>query len=52
MSEKIGLRVFPDPPEGLMPKSPDLGPSTTELIDAEVNVILQDSYKRAVAILK
>lgn len=48
MSEKIGLRVYPTD-DG---KPNDLGPKTSELIDAEVNKILNDSYDRAIMILK
>ncbi len=58
MSEKIGLRVFADGPTdpamaaaGLSVAS-ELGPGTAELIDAEVNRMLDESYKRAAAILR
>lgn len=47
MSEKIGLRVFAD-----NASASELGPGTAELIDAEVNRMLDESYKRAAAILR
>lgn len=48
MSEKIGLRVFGDGGSA----NSDTGPGTMELIDAEVNRMLDESYKRAGSILK
>ncbi len=53
MSEKIGLRVIPDQ-EGVFGQSAAnmLGPGTVETMDAEVNKMLTDSYKRATSILK
>ena len=52
MSEKIGLRVIPDNNQGFGGRGLDLGPATTELIDNEVSRLLNDSYKRAFALLK
>jgi len=51
MSEKIGLRVIPDS-HGFAGRSQELGPATTELIDSEVSRLLNESYKRAIGVLK
>jgi ATP-dependent metalloprotease len=51
MSEKIGLRVIPDS-QGFAGRSQELGPATTELIDSEVSRLLNESYKRAIGLLK
>jgi len=55
MSERIGLRFFANPREGnplLGSSGSEFGPSTVELIDTEINRLLSESYKRALAILK
>jgi hypothetical protein len=51
MSEKVGLRTIEDNSKSLVAVN-DLGPQTSELIDAEINRILRESYERAKAILK
>jgi ATP-dependent metalloprotease len=51
MSEKMGLRVITDS-QGFAGRSQDLGPATTELIDSEVTRLLNESYKRALGLLK
>jgi len=43
MSEKIGLRVV---------KSDEMAPGSTELMDTEITKLLNESYKRAINILK
>jgi len=44
MSDKLGLRVMDDKKEP--------SPATKEIVDNEVNRLLDDSYKRAITILK
>jgi len=51
MSEKVGLRTIEDQSKSLVAVN-DLGPQTNELIDAEINRLLNQSYERAKAILK
>lgn len=51
MSEKLGLRVIPDK-QAFNEGGTDLGPAMAELVDSEINRLLQESYKRAVSILK
>jgi len=43
MSEKIGLRVV---------KKDEMAPGSTELMDTEITKLLNESYKRAITILK
>ena len=59
MSERIGLRVMgaggrkqQQPLFGSNGSGSEIGPATAELIDAEVNRILNESYKRASNILQ
>jgi len=55
MSEKVGFRTFDDDTQdgGLaMIKTNDLSPATRETIDNEIQRILNDSYYRALGILK
>ena len=51
MSEKVGLRTVEDNNKSLVSVN-ELGPQTSELIDAEINRILQESYERAKHILQ
>ena len=48
MSDKIGLRVYTNDSGN----GSEIGPATYEQIDDEINVMLNESYKRAVVILK
>ncbi|XP_040565111.1 ATP-dependent zinc metalloprotease YME1L [Lepeophtheirus salmonis] len=50
MSEKVGLRVFPEP--GRFDTPSKISPVLTETIDNEVERILNESYKRAMNIIK
>lgn len=55
MSEKVGVRVFheEDVDTGLsFLKLNEVGPATTEMVDAEIKRLLQESYERARVILK
>lgn len=51
MSDKVGLRTVEDSSKALVAVN-DLGPQTTELIDAEIKRLLAESYERAKFILK
>ncbi len=48
MSDKVGLRFFDNGSGG----GSEIGPATYEQIDEEINSMLSDSYKRAMAILR
>jgi len=50
MSEKIGLRVIPDPSQ--VSGKDNLSPQMTATIDNEVNSLLNNSYSRAINVLK
>uniref|UniRef100_A0A183ITL2 AAA domain-containing protein n=1 Tax=Soboliphyme baturini TaxID=241478 RepID=A0A183ITL2_9BILA len=52
MSEKVGLRVFPDSEGFALQQSLERGASTNEEIDSEIKKILQDAYERARSIIK
>ncbi|XP_071450730.1 ATP-dependent zinc metalloprotease YME1L [Hetaerina americana] len=51
MSEKAGLRTIDDSSKNFVAVN-DLSPSTSEMFDAEIKRILQESYERAKTILK
>jgi ATP-dependent Zn protease len=50
MSEKLGLRVIPDP--GGYSGAADISPNTHEVIDSEIKCLLNSSYSRACAVLR
>jgi len=51
MSEKVGFRTIETNSSSLVVVN-DLSPETSELIDSEIKRLLQESYDRAIAILK
>lgn len=52
MSDRIGLRTFEDTSEQPFGGGEVIGTTTTDAIDAEINRLLQESYDRALNILK
>jgi len=51
MSEKVGFRTIENSNSSLVVVN-DLSPETSELIDSEIKRLLEESYNRALTILK